>query len=216
VNLSYTPPALQNKEPTATAVSSAGLAWLAAAIERGEELDPSGILSELSACSYLTNGVVEALHREGVDIRVLRLGDIDEPRLARVEYRGNPERFEFVDDGGQGAMIFAALDQLGVPVDLCAWSPPRATALWLGHGALLGAERVLAPRIHEHYLMVHESPLAWLRASRKGVVVLDMNNAAPLLRDQRLLVTSPDYGAELEEALTLRPKIFIDDEDPPE
>jgi hypothetical protein len=82
--LHYSRSASADKESAVAAVATLpGFEWLEAAIERGEELDPSGILSELWACSYLTGNVLAALHREGVDLGALCLGDVDEPRLAR-------------------------------------------------------------------------------------------------------------------------------------
>jgi hypothetical protein len=50
---------------------------------------------------------------------------------------------------------------------------------------------------------VHENPLDWLRAGRRGVCIVDPQRAAPLLRlSEPLGVTREAYGRRLRQALT--------------
>ena len=53
---------------------------------------------------------------------------------------------------------------------------------WLGRVGLLGEEQLDGPRLGAP-LQVHPDPLAWLRAGRDGVVIVDPVRAAPMLRD---------------------------------
>jgi hypothetical protein len=213
--LDYSCPSLERKDLQI----QAGCAWLASAIERGEriaewldEFDPFEVLVELEGCSRLTPGVLWSLHYQGVDLGALlsRIDGVDEPRLARVEYWDHGRRFDVVDEPGDGvgAMVFAVENQLDQLADLCAWTPGRVPATLLGTAALIG-ERLFGFRRHVH-LRVHETVLDWLRGGCVGVVILDMDLAAPLLhRAAPLRVASVEYGLALEEALTFRPEIFV-------
>jgi hypothetical protein len=187
-----------------------------------DKLDPFGVLAEFAICRFLPRHMLGVLREAGVDLAALArrwCHDLSQiPRLGRSELWDDGRRFTLIDEpgAGSGAMIFVVRDPWsGRVIDLAAWSPPRAPATRFGCGALLGAEHLFGFRIHEH-LLVHATVLDWLRNLCRGVVILDLANAAPLLRWQPLLVTPPDYGVELEEALTLHPKIFFDDEEPPE
>jgi hypothetical protein len=159
----------------------------------------------------LTLDVLAGLLREGVDMgaimRRVATGSLDPPRLDRVIYTGTG--FEFVEEGGRGAMTFVVRDEIGDAIDLCAWSPPRAPALWCARGALLGGENLFAPRIREG-LEVCETPLQWLRGACRGVVVLDWVKAAPQLRRaQPLQAASVAHGLALRDRLTEGPLHII-------
>jgi hypothetical protein len=202
--------------PAFTADETAGLTWLEAAIERGER--QAARLEELEAfpgfarCPFPSDEVFDAMQREGVNLEALdERWEEDLPRHGWVEYHSRPDRFEFApEDGvGSGALIFAVRDSSGCLIDLAAWSPPRPPALWLGDGALLGSEHLFGFRMREQ-LIVHETILDWLRAACVGVVILDVANAAPLLRSAApLLVARRGFGNTLDRALTLRPQIFV-------
>ena len=124
---------------------------------------------------------------------------------ARAEVLFFPDRplFDFAadigDEGAVAALMFLALDQLGEPIDLVAWSPkPHRLAAWYG-AALLGSEQIWGPRLaNEGALAVYEDPFDWLRADRRGVVIIDPTTAAPLLHEAgHLVAPSVDAGKRL-------------------
>jgi hypothetical protein len=198
----------------------ASLAWLAGAIERGERmereqrsdrldrLDRLDPLAELALRPHPTDDLLRALAREGVDLAALvrhwEASPNDIPKLDRVEFYDRGRRFDFVPEGGTGALVFLARDPNREPIDLAAWAPPRPPATWLGQGALLG-ERLFGFRRHTH-LRVHEDVMQWLRAACIGVVIVDPRNAAPLLRRAEPLVTaSVEFGVKLRRMLAVPP-----------
>jgi hypothetical protein len=124
--------------------------------------------------------------------------------------------FEFARDardpsGAVVAVIFLARDDLGDPSDLAAWEPETGRlALWLGRVSILGQDNLYDWRLGDP-LMVHETPLEWLKAGREGVFVIDSQRASPLLRMvEPLGVKRPEYGRQLQAALTIRaPRIVV-------
>lgn len=109
------------------------------------------------------------------------------------------------------AIIIPVHDETGDIVDLAACNPDDgALALWRGAAAMLGAENIFAPRLGEP-LLVHETPLDWLRAGRRGVFIVDAQRAAPLLRlSEPLGVSREAHGPRLRQALTIAaPRIVV-------
>ena len=82
--------------------------------------------------------------------------------------------FEF-DLNGAPVITFRAEDR-GEVIDLVAWDPVAGLlASWRGQGFCLGdLDQVLNPATYftDDTLWVHESPLEWLIAERRGMVVL--------------------------------------------
>jgi hypothetical protein len=177
---------------------------------------PDEILAEHTLGESLTGDVLAALIGEGVDMaaicRRVERGALDPPRLDRVVLVADL-RFEFArhrHGDNRGAMTFVCRDEIGDPIDMAAWSPPRPVALWLGRAAMLGAENLFGPRMTEG-LAVHASPLEWLRAACRGVVVVDPERARGLLhRAQPLEVASIAHGRELRRVMEVKPpKILV-------
>jgi hypothetical protein len=109
------------------------------------------------------------------------------------------------------AIIFPAPDERGQLIDLAAWEPETGRlALFLGRVSMLGQDNLYGWRVGEP-LLVHESPLEWLRAGREGVFVIDPQCASSLLRMvEPLGVKRPEYGRQLQTALTIRaPRIVV-------
>ena len=82
------------------------------------------------------------------------------------------------------AFVMPAIDDSGAVIDLVAWHPPSGrigsserAAGWLAGGLQSDDEPVI----------VHPDPLAWLRASREGVVIVHEDIARPALLAQRTL-----------------------------
>jgi hypothetical protein len=109
------------------------------------------------------------------------------------------------------AIIFPAPDERGQLIDLAAWEPETGRlALLLARVSMLGQDNLYGWRVGEP-LLVHESPLEWLRAGREGVFVIDPQCASSLLRMvEPLGVKRPDYGRQLQTALAIRaPRIVV-------
>jgi len=122
--------------------------------------------------------------------------------------------FDFAGDGDNGnaapAFVIGVLGDGGL-IDLCAWQlETDRTALWLGRGFALG-ETQLAFRHHEP-LPVWRTPLAWLRANRVGIVILNVSAAWSRLADLPILAEDIQHGNSLEKLLTPPrplPTIFV-------
>jgi hypothetical protein len=127
-------------------------------------------------------------------------------------------RFEFARDmrdpsGHVLAVIIPALDEWGQTIDLVAWRlDSGAVATWRGEAVMLGEEQINATRLEVDGLRAFPSPLEWLRAGRRGVVILDRERARWRLSDERLIVTDATFGRRLREALRLpEPRVFVEE-----
>ena len=92
--------------------------------------------------------------------------------------------FHFNEDCPQ-ALILRAEDY-GITIDLIAWSARTGElAAWRGVGWCLGATEQIdsaASEIDGGALRVHRTPLEWLLADRDGIVIIDPETAAAVLR----------------------------------
>jgi hypothetical protein len=111
---------------------------------------------------------------------------------------------------GDFAFIIAAQTSAGV-ADLVAWQPATGRlATRLGLAGLLGqrcAEEV-RDEITPGPVRVWRTPLAWLRAGRDGVVIVDPELAAHLLSDLPVVPEDIEFGHALM-ALRLPPPRLI-------
>jgi hypothetical protein len=75
---------------------------------------------------------------------------------------------------------------------------------------MLGQSNLYGWRLGEPLLM-HETPLEWLRAGRDGVFVIDPQRASPLLRPvEPLGVRRASFGRQMQAALTIpAPRIVV-------
>lgn len=190
----------------------AHLRYLERVAEHLDEAPPLMVATDfLLACSPLTAAQVAWLMGRGASLDAL-LDDgagVGWPIMAgRAERVGR--RYAFREDGA-GVLVFVARDVTGDGVDLVAWEPREGWALPLsGDVALLGGQQ-LDPLLRDGPLQVHSSMIEWLRAERRGVVVVDQSRAVPLLRGVGpLLVDDDEFAARLHVALTLKaPKIMV-------
>jgi hypothetical protein len=127
-------------------------------------------------------------------------------------------RFEFARDmrdqtGHALAVIVPCLDESGETVDLAAWQMDTgAVATWQGVAAMLGEDGIDAPRIEVDGLRVFPGPAEWLRAGRRGVVILDSESARWRLSGETLIVSDAAFGRRLREALRLpEPRVFVEE-----
>jgi hypothetical protein len=153
----------------------------------------------------------QGIHGAGLNGR----GAFDSLQVADVIFRPGG-RFEFSSEvrelrGHVAGVIIPIRDECGDLVDLAAWNPDDgALSLWRGMASMLGAENIFAPRIESEALLVFADVAAWLRAGRRGVVVLDPQCARWCLSGERLVVDDPAFGRRLRDSLALpEPKIFV-------
>jgi hypothetical protein len=174
----------------------------------------SDVLTEHQKCDSLSLDVLGALLRHGVDLdaicRRVKNGTLaDPPRQAHVVYfSGGGFEFATYKPGliGHLAIIFVIRDHAGNAIDLSAWTGgERRPALWWARGSILGAENLFRPRMTPG-LLVHPSPMEWLRAACNGVVILNEAKAASLLRRAEPLQTaSVAHGQDLRRTLSVPP-----------
>ena len=92
---------------------------------------------------------------------------------ARVSFHGN--LFEF-DPDGDGVFVMAVSEGPAEPIlDLVAFKLVDPCRWWLrlGQGVVLGLHNARLALFEEAPVLVHGTPLDWLRADCQGVVVLD-------------------------------------------
>jgi hypothetical protein len=125
-------------------------------------------------------------------------------------------RFEFAAEAGLrrgtvAAIVWPIFDEFGETVDVAAWHPKSgALDLWCGAACLLGEQNISVPRIEHDGVRVHPSALAWLRAGRTGVYVVDSERARWRLAGETLVVDDVAFGRRLRDALRLpEPQIFV-------
>jgi hypothetical protein len=174
---------------------------------------------------------------EGSELRYVRLPPIQSPEFSRMLSEGVPVQglirpdlparanvvfhqkrplFDFADDvgdeGAVSALIFLARDEDGEPEDLIAWArEANRLASWYGASAFLGADDILAPRLDVEGLRIHPDPLAWLKAGREGVVILDTRRARWRLAGEPLIVRDVDFGRTVRASLRLpEPRVFVE------
>jgi hypothetical protein len=152
------------------------------------------------------------------DVPVLALarsygGEFDFLLMADVIFLGDGH-FDFARDCPEARDVravctFLVRDAAGDVADIVAWSSKfRCLASWLGRAALLGEEQLWWPRLGDP-LIVHADPLSWLQASRRGVVVVNPVQAAPLLREAGTLGVAKDQHGRKLRALVRQPPVRI-------
>ncbi len=158
----------------------------------------SDLLEEFFCCTPLRQGELDAFADRGVPPLALVQPDV---LMRDVVVYDDAGRFEFKRwaDGaeGVGAIIIMARSRIGDPMDLVAWTPgDNRLASWFGYAGLLGEDSV---PLHET-VRVHRSPMSWLQASRRGVVLINPARAARALQD-----AGPLQAEDLEHAKALKP-----------
>ena len=126
------------------------------------------------------------------------------------------DRFEFARhlrdaSGNAVALIIPIYDDLSRLTDLAAFNLDTGKlGIWRGRVPMLGAENLYGWRLGDP-LVMHETPLDWLKANREGVFVIDPQRASPLLRQVGPLgVKSAIFGRRMREVMTIRaPRIVV-------
>ncbi|TDR93059.1 hypothetical protein [Enterovirga rhinocerotis] len=178
---------------------------------------PSRIAGTFDANFGLSPRERGELHRLGISDAAL---DTSPPiRAGYVSFQGH-DRFELeqhlrlsLSVRTVRAFLILAEDTAGEPEDIVAWLPALGrTATWLGRAWGIGSGGAYHPRLAEHEgLPVWREPIAWLRAERRGVVLLKPRVAAGWLDDAGpLLAEDHEHGRELRAALTRpAPRILV-------
>ena len=129
---------------------------------------------------------------------------------ANVEF--DRHLFDFVEDGdgAAAAIVIVARDLTGMPIDLVAWAPKTdMVATLYGRAVLLGEQNVFGPKLNGP-LAIHRSVLGWLRAGRRGAVVLDRRRAWRVLDGIPVIAEDVEHGLGLRKVLTApSPSIMV-------
>jgi hypothetical protein len=139
------------------------------------------------------------LHRHGVQLPF----DRDPIRASGILMRG--ARFDFAADCpgevGKRALLLLARDSDGIPCDVVAWSArERCLATWRGMAYALGSDPLAAFGFATRIFL---EPLAWLRAGREGLLIVNARRAAIELLNTSLEAEDAFQAAALRRALTL-------------
>jgi hypothetical protein len=116
----------------------------------------------------------------------------------------SPTCFDFASAGDEnaiGAVLILARDIMGDPQDVIAWNAKTGLLRSLyGRARVLGEDEVLMPRLDcGGCIRIWRNPLDWLRARRRGVVLLNGITSASLLAEVGSLVV--DDAAHRREVL---------------
>jgi hypothetical protein len=151
------------------------------------------------------------IHGDGVNGH----GAFDALHVADVIFRPGG-RFDFSRDvrearGHVAGVIIPARDECGDLVDLAAWNVDDGElALWRGVASMLGEDWINVPRVESDALTVFPNVASWLRAGRRGVVILDRGRARWRLAGERIAVDDVAFGRRVRDALRLpEPKILV-------
>jgi hypothetical protein len=151
------------------------------------------------------------IHGDGVNGH----GPFDALQVADVIFRRGG-RFDFSRDvrelrGHVSGVLIPARDECGDLVDLAAWNVDDGElALWRGVASMLCEDWISAPRIESDALAVFADVASWLRAGRRGVVIVDPQRARWRLTGERLAVDDPAFGRRIRDMLRLpEPQILV-------
>ena len=140
----------------------------------------------------------------------LRRSNCPQPLRADHVMYGSHGSFAFARDthydGAKQAFTIIATTAYGA-IDIAAWQPAtNQVGLWLNRAFALGEEQIWAPRLGDEPLPIWRTPLNWLRAGRKGIVIL-RPEVACLQLDCVSRVSAEDLAhAEALERILLPPK----------
>jgi hypothetical protein len=134
--------------------------------------------------------------------------------LKRVAGKIGTDGWFDADPDGSGHVAILVCAFPDDPVDIAVWQPRTARlGSYFGRAFALGQDQIdsAATYFAEGGLLVHRSPLDWLRAGRKGIVIMRPEWAAERLRNvPRLIAADVGHGRELRRLLTPKiPEIFV-------
>lgn len=99
--------------------------------------------------------------------------------------------FRFADhlgEAGESAFTIMLQSHEGL-MDIVAWKPAEGRmALWTGDGFALGESHIGSKRTWETGLRIFRSPMDWLRADRRGIVIMRDDFAEHILQQIPILI----------------------------
>ncbi len=113
----------------------------------------------------------------------------------RVVFHG--DLFQFASDAGVSGDAAFTLVVIGVSgfLDVAAWAPAtNKLAVWSGDGFALG-ESQIRRALPAAGLAIHRTPLGWLRAGRRGIVIVRRQFAPQILGSLPALVAEDEQHA---------------------
>jgi hypothetical protein len=123
------------------------------------------------------------------------------------------EQHLVVDVPVEQAILFLVTDSHRDALDIAAWQPSsRRLGTWCHRAWALGQDTIYAPRLDRHgALPVWRNPLRWLKAGRRGVVLIQPRLASAFLCDAGpLLAEDVEHGRQLKERLARpSPRILV-------
>jgi hypothetical protein len=106
---------------------------------------------------------------------------------------------------GEFAHVFSAFDGDGL-ADVVAWAPKSGRiASRLGIASMLGEEQAARASGASKPLLVWRGPVGWLRAGRRGVVILDPEGAAVRLAGLSIMAEDEAHACHLRASLKVPP-----------
>jgi hypothetical protein len=192
--------------------------------DAGLGFGPADVFERFAECPALSEADVAALARRyGVPAEAIR----PDPEACRVHgfdpaphvrragvMLGDGGVFDFPDEVSEfderpvaPALVMLAVED-GIETDIVAWplAAGAAPATWLGRADMLGADALR----EDGPARAFRTPLDWLRAGRRGLVVLDVERARWRLAGRALAAQDAQHGVWLRDALALpRPQIMV-------
>lgn len=169
-------------------------------------MNPATINAEHARAVRLTQADLNTFRGEGVPpLAVARScwGDYAPIARDRVVFEGG--RFEFARYRPEAkpicAYVMVLLGDGCEPLDLLAFGLGGLAATWNGAASMAGEEQVAFPRLGEP-LDAHATVLDWLRADRRGIVILDHPRAADRLVGATLRTATVEHARGLRARLT--------------
>ena len=167
----------------------------------------------------MTQTAIDRFLAAGVPPLSLVMPDMVTPAVV-YPHDENPDRFSFREDlrepaEGVSAFLIAVRDESGAIVDLAAWRPREGwLATWRGVGWALGAHEYPSPldALHDGgAVRVFRSPMDWLRADRRGLVLLDHVTARWRFARDGMPIIADDlvHAKRLKQVLAVKPVPII-------
>ena len=134
--------------------------------------------------------------------------------LKRVSGQIGPDGWFDPDDDGSGHVAILVCAFPADPVDVAVWQPrsPRLGS-YFGWAFALGEDQIdnLATYAFDDGLTVHRTPLDWLRAGRRGIVIMRPEQTPIRLRHvPKLIAADLGHGRQLSKLITPRlPEIYV-------
>lgn len=161
------------------------------------------IAAEHARAACLRQADLDALRAAGVPAVARSCwGDYAPIARDRVVFEGN--HFEFARYRPQAepvsAYVMVLLGDGCEPLDLLAFRLGGQAATWNGAASMAGEEQVAFPRLGEP-LDAHASVVEWLRADRRGIMILDYTRAADSLVGAILRTRTAEHARLLRASL---------------